>query len=124
MDLIISRPFYMASRDIAGFYIFTKQSLNKSTQVFSTTESKLLVNNDNKTVISFSHGGNYGTYEKTINKWQGDDLVEIRRLEQTYKSKTGNELVEEFEIKNGKEIKTKTQKLNQDEAEQYFENYK
>jgi len=25
---------------------------------------------------------------------------------------------------NGKEIKTKTQKLNQDEAEQYFENYK
>ncbi|WP_338815321.1 hypothetical protein V9L05_09730 [Bernardetia sp. Wsw4-3y2] len=123
LDLIISRPFYMASRDIATYHIFIKQDLNKNTTAFSTREEKLLVNNGNKTVTSFTHGGAYGIYAKTINKWKGDNLVEIRRLQRTYGTETEDDFVEEFTIKNGKEVKIKSQKMSFEEAEKYFEEY-
>ncbi|WP_375558744.1 hypothetical protein ACE193_13455 [Bernardetia sp. OM2101] len=124
VDLIISRPFYMASRDVAAFHIFTKQNLNKSTKVFTTTEQKLLVNDGNKTITSFTHGGTYGTYEKAINKWQGDSLIITKWLEKSYQSEMGNnKLLEEFTIKNGKQVKTKSQKMASEDAEKYFEKY-
>jgi hypothetical protein len=123
LDLIISRPFYMASRDIAAFHIFTKQDLNKNTTVFSTTEIELFVNNDTKTIVSFTHGGAYGIYAKTVNKWKEDNLVEIRRLERTYGTETEDDFLEEFIIKNGKEVKIKSQKMSSDKAEKYYEKY-
>ena len=91
------------------------------TKTSSTYE--LLTDEKNQTVISFVDGGNCCTHYKTINKWQSDSLVEIKHLEKVYNYKEEKFILEEFIIKNGKEIKTKTQKLNQDKAELYFQNY-
>ncbi len=122
LDIIMKRPWHLVSRSIAEYYLFVDRSFKKSDMIFST--DTLGINSENKTVISFSDGGNCCTHYKMINKWQADSLVRIRHLEKSYNHTEGGGILEEFVIKNGKEIKTKTQKLNQEKAEQYFENYK
>ena len=121
IDIVLQRPWF-ANRMIAEYLIIMDSNFKRITQTSSTYE--LLTNEKNKTVISSVDGGNCCTHYKIINKWQGDSLVKIRHLEKSYNHTEGGGILEEFVIKNGKEVKTKTQKLNQDKAELYFENYK
>ncbi len=121
LDIIIKRPWHLVSRSVAD-HILILNSNSKNTEIITST-FELHTNPKNQTVISFSDGGNFGTHYKTINKWQSDSLVKIRHLEKSYDNK-GKFTLEEFAIKNGKEIKIKSQKMNSDKAEEYFENYK
>ena len=121
LDIIIKRPWHMVSRSIAEYYLFADRNFKNSDMIFST--DTLGINSENQTIVSFSDGGMCCPHNKTISKWQSDSLVEIKHLGKTYNHQEGGEILEEFEIKNGKEVKTKTQKLNQEKAEQYFENY-
>ncbi len=120
IDIVLQRPWF-ANRMIAEYLIIMDSDFKRITKTSSTYE--LLTDEKNQTVISFIDGGNCCTHYKTINKWQSDSLVEIKHLEKSYNHQEGGEILEEFVIKNGKEIKVKSQKLKQDEAEQYFENY-
>ncbi|WP_338814906.1 hypothetical protein V9L05_06885 [Bernardetia sp. Wsw4-3y2] len=122
LDIIIKRPWHMVSRSIAEYYLFANRNFKNSDMIFST--DTLGINSENKTIVSFLDGGMCCPHNKTISKWQSDSLVEIKHLGKTYNHQEGGEILEEFIIKNGKEIKVKSQKLKQDEAEQYFENYK
>ena len=109
------------SREIVDYILISDLRSNKIEKITST--DRLLTNDKNKTVISFTDGGNCCTHQKTINKWRNDSLVEIRRLERTYGTETENDLIEEFTIKNDKEVKIKTKKMSFEEAEKYFEKY-
>lgn len=120
LDIIIERSIFSGSREITEYTLITNPNFKKTQTIFTTYS--LPTNPKNKTVISFTDGGNYGTNSKHINKWQGDSLVEIRRLDKTYQDENGD-ILEEFTIKNGKETKVKSQKMSFEEAEKYFENY-
>lgn len=121
IDIVLQRPWF-ANRMVADYLIIMDSDFKRITKTSSTYE--LLTNEKNKTVISFVDGGNCCTHYKTIKKWQSDSLVEIRHLEKTYNHNEGGGILEEFVIKNGKEIKIKTLKMEFDKAEKYFENYK
>lgn len=122
IDVLIKRPCFSASREITDYVLITNPNFKKIETIFTT--DSLPTNPKNKTVISFSDGGNSYPHHKIINKWQSDSLVEIRHLEKVYNYKEEKFILEEFILKNGKEIKIKTQKLKSDKAELYFESYK
>lgn len=122
LDIIIKRPWHLVSRSITEYYLFLDRDFKNSNMIFST--DTLGINSENQTIVSFSDGGMCCPHNKTISQRQSDSLVEIRHLEKTYNHNEGGEIIEEFVIKNGKEIKIKSQKLSQNEAEKYFENYK
>ncbi|WP_291721663.1 hypothetical protein [Bernardetia sp.] len=119
-DILLQRPWF-ANRMIADYLIIMDSNFERITETNSTYE--LLINEKNKTVISFIDGGNCCTHHKIINKWQGDSLVKIRSLEKSYNHAEGGQILEEFVIKNGEKTKIKSQKMSSDKAEAYFENY-
>ncbi|WP_338759425.1 hypothetical protein WAF17_11685 [Bernardetia sp. ABR2-2B] len=119
-DILFQRPWFV-NRMIADYLIIMDSDFERIKMTNSTYE--LLTNEKNKTVISFIDGGNCCTHHKIINKWQNDSLVEIRHLEKSYNHKEGGGILEEFKIKNGKEVKTKSQKVTFEDAKKYFENY-
>lgn len=121
VDVVIKRPWKLVSRLIVD-YILISDIENKRIEVITSTD-RLLTNQENKTVISFTDGGNCCTHHKIINEWQGDSLVKIRSLEKSYNHADGGQILEEFVMKNGEKTKIKSQKMSSDKAQEYFENY-
>lgn len=121
IDVILQRGGF-SSRMMADYLIIMDSDFKRITETSSTYD--LLTDDKNKTVISFSDGGLFGTHVATISQWKGDNLVRIRQLEKTHNDQKEGFKMEEFVIRKGKKIKIKTQILSQDKAEEYFENYK
>jgi hypothetical protein len=120
-DLVVRNHLY-SSRMIIDYRIFLRNQANYCYDSHFLSAYSTEIDTLNKSIITTSDGGNYGTHSKSVNKWINGKLIEITSLGKSYSEK--GYIFEEVVYKNQKKRLLKRWTIKDEKkAQEYFDNW-